>query len=113
MVSKAWMTVLNTSILCYEFWSTISSSLMAFCAAQLIQGLLDKRSSPASRIRALGYERSQWSLTEDMILHLASVMLFDDMGLPASASTAYRDALAKECRRGTAYKGISEVQVEV
>jgi very-short-patch-repair endonuclease len=76
--------------------------------AQLLQGLLGKRSSPASHIRELlGAKVSvePESASEDMILHLASVMFIDGMALPASVSAAYYDALAKECAKVSDLQG--------
>jgi very-short-patch-repair endonuclease len=71
-------------------------------AAQAIQGLLDRKSPPASRILELVGAKvtvQRESDPEETILHLASVMLIDGMALPASVSAAYDDALAKECAR--------------
>jgi very-short-patch-repair endonuclease len=76
--------------------------------AQLLQGLLGKRSPPASRIRELlGTKVSvePESASEDMILHLASVMFIDGMALPATVSAAYCDALAKECAKASDLQG--------
>jgi very-short-patch-repair endonuclease len=71
-------------------------------AAQAIQGLLDRKSLPASHIRELVGAKvtvQRESDSEEMILHLGSVMLIDGMALPASVSAAYDDALARECAR--------------
>jgi very-short-patch-repair endonuclease len=71
-------------------------------AAQAIQGLLDRASPPASHIRELVGAKivvQSESASEEMILHLASVMLIGGMALPASVSGAYSDALAKEYAR--------------
>jgi hypothetical protein len=76
--------------------------LAPFDAAQAIQRLLDRASPPASNIRKLVSAKvivQRESDSEDMILHLASVMLIDGMALPASVSAAYDDVLAKEFAR--------------
>jgi very-short-patch-repair endonuclease len=71
-------------------------------AAQVIQGLLDRKSPSASHIRELVSAKvtvQRDSDPEQSILHLASVMLIDGMTLPASVSAAYDDAIAKECTK--------------
>jgi very-short-patch-repair endonuclease len=76
--------------------------------AQLLRGLLGKRSSQALHIRELlGTKVSvePESASEDMILHLVSVMFMDGMTLPASVSAAYCDALAKERAKSSDLQG--------
>jgi very-short-patch-repair endonuclease len=76
--------------------------------AQLLQGLLGKRSPPASHIRELLRTKVSVELesaSEDTILHLASVMFMDGMALPASVSAAYYDALAKEYAKTSDLQG--------
>jgi very-short-patch-repair endonuclease len=76
--------------------------------AQLLQGLLGKRSSPASHIRELLGTKVSVELestSEDTILHLVSVMFMDGMTLPAIVSAAYCDALAKEFAKTSDLQG--------
>jgi very-short-patch-repair endonuclease len=76
--------------------------------AQLLQGLLGKRSPAASHIRELLSTKvsvDPESASEDTILHLASVMFMDGMALPSNVFTAYCDALAKECAKSSDLQG--------
>jgi very-short-patch-repair endonuclease len=74
-------------------------------AAQIIQGLFNKRSPSASRIRALVGSKVTVSPGSAQgasnILSLASVMLIDGMTLPASVSAAYDGAITRECARAS------------
>jgi very-short-patch-repair endonuclease len=84
-------------------------ALPALDAAQVLQGLLDKTSPPALRIRELVGAKvtvESESTPEHMILHLASVILIDGMALPASISAAYDHALTNECTRASDVQGM-------
>jgi very-short-patch-repair endonuclease len=76
--------------------------------AQLLQGLLGKRSPPVSHIRELLVTKvsvEPESASEDTIFHLASVMFMDGIVLPKSVSIVYCVALEKECAKTSDLQG--------